>query len=115
MRQKTRIGLKKWQRLPFFLGVPKSLSVRRYKDPNRPALKFVVNVHGNGKRIRKFFTTKVEAQTFVQQKNFELLNQGREGIAVPSWLRIMAQREHERLQPHGKTITDAVRFLSETP
>ena len=25
-------------------------------------------------------------------------------------LRIMAQREHERLQPHGKTITDAVDF-----
>ncbi len=59
---------------------------------------------------RKFFETKAEAQTYVQQKEIELLNQGREGVQFPSWLRIEAQQGRERLQPHGKTISDAVDF-----
>src|SRR6266702_5829708 len=61
---------------------------------------------------RKFFETKAEAKTYVEQKEIELLNQGREAVQFPSWLRIDAQQGQERLQPHGKTISDAVDFYA---
>ena len=81
--------------------------LKHYNDTNRPALKFVVNYKEAGKRVRKFFSSKIEAQTFVQQKNIAFQNQGREGIEFPSWLRIMAGECNDLLEPHNKTIRDA--------
>ena len=81
--------------------------IRPYRDSNRPALKFVVNCQENGKRARKFFETKRDAETFTQARNIEFQNQGREGAEFPSWLRIMANECNGRLQPHGRTIKDA--------
>jgi hypothetical protein len=81
--------------------------IKKYKHPR---LKYVVRSKISGKWERKFFETKAEAQTYVEQKEIELLNQGREGVQFPSWLRIQAQQGHERLQSHGKTISDAVEF-----
>jgi len=81
--------------------------IKRYKHPR---LKYVVRTKISGKWERKFFKTKAEAETYAQQKEIELLNQGREGVQFPSWLRIQAQRGQDRLQPHGKTISDAVDF-----
>jgi len=82
-------------------------SCYEYKHPR---LKYVVRSKISGKWERKFFETKAEAETYAQQKEIELLNQGREGVQFPSWLRIQAQQGQERLQPHGKTISDAVEF-----
>jgi integrase len=81
--------------------------IKKYKHPH---LKYVVRSKISGKWERRFFETKAEAQTYAQQKEIELLNQGREGVQFPSWLRIEAQQGQERLQPHGKTISDAVEF-----
>jgi hypothetical protein len=81
--------------------------IKKYKHPR---LKYVVRSKIGGKWERKFFETKAEAQTYVQQKEIELLNQGREAVQFPSWLRIAAQQGQERLQPHGKTISAAVDF-----
>jgi integrase len=81
--------------------------IKKYKHPH---LKYVVRSKISGKWERKFFQTKAEAETYVQQKEIELLNQGREGVQFPSWLRIQAQQGKDRLQPHGKTISDAVDF-----
>ena len=81
--------------------------LKRYKDSNRSGLKFVVNYKENGRRARKFFETKTEAETFVQQKNTEFQNQGWEGIEFPSWLRIMASECNALLKPFEKTIRDA--------
>lgn len=82
----------------------------RVKTYRHPRLKFVVRGKVNGKWVRKYFLTKGEAQTYCQQKNTELLNQGRESVEFPSWLRVMAQDAHDRLQRHGKTIDDATSF-----
>lgn len=82
----------------------------RLKKYKHPRLKYVVRSKITGRWERKFFETKAEAETYVQQKEIELLNQGREGVQFPSWLRIQAQQAHERLQPLGKTISDAVDF-----
>jgi integrase len=81
--------------------------IKKYKHPR---LKYVVRSKISGKWERKFFENKAEAETYVQQKEIELLNQGREAVQFPSWLRIQAQQGQERLQSHGKTISDAVDF-----
>lgn len=74
-------------------------------------MKYLVRSKISGKWQRKFFETKIEAETYAKQKEIELLNQGREAAQFPSWLRIQAQQGHERLQPHGKTISDAIEFF----
>ena len=84
-----------------------AFSFKRYRDRSKPALKFVVNYREQGRRARKFFETQRAAETFVEQKNIELQNQGREGIEFPSWLRIMAGECNELLEPFGKTIRHA--------
>src|SRR5437016_4488918 len=71
------------------------IRVRKYSDSNRPHLKFVVNYRESEKRARAFFETKVEAETFALNRNIELQNSGN---AV------------EKLEPFGKTITDAVEY-----
>ena len=82
----------------------------RIKKYAHSRLKYVVRSKISGKWERKFFETKTEAETYAQQKEIELLNQGREAVQFPSWLRIEARQGQERLQPHGKTISDAVDF-----
>src|SRR5437899_2966927 len=81
--------------------------LRPYTDSARPTLKFIVTFREAGKRKRRFFETKREAQTFTQQRTVEFQNQGREGAEFPSCLRIMAGACNARLEPHGKTIEDA--------
>lgn len=75
-------------------------------------LKFVVSAHLNGRRIRKFFKTKVEAETYVQTKEIELLNQGSEAALFPTELRILAQRADVILKPFGKSVLDAAEFYA---
>jgi integrase len=84
------------------------IRVRKYRDSNRPHLKFVVNYREAGSRKRAFFETKNEADTFAQNRNIELQNKGREGADFPTALRVMAQKAVEQLQPFGKHIADAV-------
>ena len=84
--------------------------VFRIKPYKHPRLKFVVRSKLTGKWERKFFATKGEAQTYIQLRETELLNQGKEAVVFPSSLRVMAQREADRLSAHGKTITDAADF-----
>jgi integrase len=81
--------------------------IKKYKHRR---LKYVVRSKISSRWERKFFKTKAEAQTYVEQKEIELLNQGREVVQFPSWLRVQAQQGQDRLQPHGKTISDAVDF-----
>jgi len=63
-----------------------------------------------GKWQRKYFKTKGEANTYAQQQNTRLFNEGRDGIEFPSWLRLSAERAYETLLPWGKTIEDAIQF-----
>jgi integrase len=82
----------------------------RIKPYKHPRLKFVVRSKISGRWKRQFFHTKKEAQTHVQLKEIELLNQGKEGATFPTSLRVMAQREAERLDVFGKTLSDATDF-----
>lgn len=82
----------------------------RVKPYAHKRLKWQVRGKENGKWVRKYFETKAEAETYAQIKNTALRNEGFEGAAFPSSLRVMALREQKRLEPHGKTLTDAVSF-----
>jgi integrase len=63
-----------------------------------------------GKWERRYFVTKGEAATYAQQQNTLLLNEGRNGVEFPAWLRLSGQRAYETLLPWGKTIEDALHF-----
>src|SRR6476659_4021958 len=88
----------------------KSFRIKKYKDSNRPNLKFVVRSNVTGKWERRFFETQAEAKTYAAQKEIELLNQGTEGMAFPTELRIMAQRGANQLAEYNRTIAEAVEF-----
>ena len=89
----------------------RKIKVRKYSDSNRPHLKFVVNGRENGKRTRRFFETKKEADSYAQEKRIELENKGREGAEFPSWLRVMAEECDALLAEHKCTIKDATEHL----
>jgi len=73
--------------------------------------KYFVEARENGKRTRKFFQTKPEAQEYANLKNIELENFGRGFVEFDSRLRDMAQDCATRLLPFKKTIADATNYF----
>jgi integrase len=67
--------------------------------------KYLVTGHPNGKRIRAFFRTKLEAEIFAERKNIELQRFGHELSAMAPELRTEAMVWHQRLRPFGMTIS----------
>lgn len=89
-----------------------AFSVRAHRDPARPALKFVVTGPKiQGKRWRRFFVTKVEAEAFLQQKKVERENQGSRAAEFPEALRIMASEAADALAPYGVSLREAVAMV----
>jgi integrase len=87
------------------------VKVRQYKIRSRPHLKYAVNYREDGKRKRAYFETKESARAFADQRNIDLINQGRAHAEFPVALRVMAQECSDLLHAHGKTIKDATDFL----
>src|SRR5262249_25821164 len=85
------------------------IRVRKYRDSNRPLLKFVVNYREAGKRKRTFFETEAQAKSFAAFKNAELKRNGLEGAEFPTSLRVMAQECNEKLAALGATLADATK------
>jgi integrase len=75
--------------------------------------KYLVTGYTNGQRIRSFFRTKVEAETFAAQKNIELQNFGHELSVMPNALRTEAIACAGRLARIGWTLTKATDFCME--
>ena len=70
--------------------------------------KFVVEgLRVNGKRTRKFFPTRREAEAWLRKASARLRKEGESAIHMPEKLRIEAVSCAERLKPYGKTLTDA--------
>ncbi len=88
-----------------------AFSVRPYHDSKRPKLKFVATGPLiQGKRWRRFFETKAEAEGFLQLKKVERENHGARALEFPEALRIMAAECAATLEPFGWTLRDAVAF-----
>lgn len=85
------------------------IKARPYSDPKRPHLTHVVTFTAEGKRKRRFFENKTEAEAFARSLDRERRNIGtRAADTLSDKLKIEAGRQAERLKPWGKTITDAV-------
>jgi integrase len=70
--------------------------------------RFRVDGRINGKRIRSFHRTKVEAEAECNARNVELFQHGQELSAIPASLRAEALSCQARLAPLGVTLTQAV-------
>jgi integrase len=88
----------------------RKITVRRYKDANRPNLKFVVRYRETGKPRRKFFDSEAAAKSFAAWLNAEMKRNGVEGAQFPLALRAMALECSAVLSEFGKTLRDATQF-----
>ena len=87
--------------------------VKRCKWGARPHLKAVVRwKNESGELKRRFFRTIGEAKTFAQQRETELLDQGREALNFPSEARVEALECQKLLAPFGKRLRDAATFYA---
>lgn len=90
-----------------------TVKVRKYRDAQRPKLKYIVAYkEDGGKRKRSFFETREKAQAFADDWNVRLKNEGREVVvSFDSSLRVMASECAEQLAKFGKSIADATAFF----
>src|SRR6266446_3566157 len=89
----------------------RKIAVRSYNAEAQPHLKFVVNYREAGKRKRRFFENKAQAESFAAFKNAELRRNGVEGAEFSTSLRVMAQECANRLSGRNKTLKDATDFF----
>jgi integrase len=87
------------------------IKVRQHCSRSRPHLKYVVNYREDGKRKRAYFETKGSATVFADERNIELINNGRVLAEFPVQLRVMAQECADKLTEFGRTIADATEFF----
>jgi hypothetical protein len=64
----------------------------------------------NGKRIRAFYRTKLEAEESARRRNIEVANHGHQHADISASLRVEALRAQELLDPIGASLTEAVEF-----
>jgi integrase len=86
--------------------------VTKYKGSS--SSKFVVEgLRVEGKRTRKFFRTRREAEAWLRKTVARVKKEGEGAIHMPEDLRVEAMKCAEQLRPHGRSLTEAVRhFLS---
>lgn len=61
-----------------------------------------------GKRVRRFFTTRRQAEAYLRQTLAQLRKEGEDGLTLPVHLRQEAAKSAERLKPYGRSLTEAV-------
>jgi integrase len=62
----------------------------------------------NGKRVRRFFKSEQDAETYAEGKRTEIKNYGLKALSLPDDVRSMASEAIPLLAPYGKTLRDAV-------
>jgi integrase len=72
---------------------------------------WIVDATLDGKRERKYFAAKKDAEVWQAQKAGERENLGRAAFAMPDAVRIEAAELHRKLGVIGVTLTDAVEFF----
>lgn len=78
---------------------------------SRPLFKWAIaGYYVDGKRVRKFFKTKDDAQTFVRGIEITAENLGTRATQIDPRLHIMAVECNDLLNPYGKTLSEATDF-----
>ena len=65
----------------------------------------------DGKRTRRFFDSKRDAETFLQLKKTEQVNFGVRGVSLPEQSRADFMWCEAKLQPYGLSVRQAVETL----
>src|SRR5215475_1542167 len=95
-----------------FLGRKKRARLAVVPYRNHPLYKWkIAGLYESGKRVRRFFKAKGEAETFVRQLEIKAENLGSRAVHIDPRIHIMALECHDRLAPYGKTLADATEFL----
>lgn len=78
---------------------------------SHPKLRWTVaGYYVNGKRVRRFFETKQQAEKFVEEIKIVVENLGTRATEIDQRLHVMALECHDILAPYGKTLADATHF-----
>lgn len=78
---------------------------------SRQLLKWTIaGYYVNGKRVRRFFENKQDAQTFVERIEVTAENLGTRATGIDPRFHVMALECHDLLVPYGKTLADATDF-----
>src|SRR5258708_4031621 len=64
----------------------------------------------DGKRVRRFFKTRDEADTFLHELRVKRTNLGTKAASIDQKLHVMAVECSERLKSHGQTIAVATEY-----
>ena len=74
--------------------------------------KFVVEgLRVDGKRVRKFFKTRREAEAWLRLTLARIKKEGEGTIHMPEQLRVEATKCAKLLAPHGRSLTEATEFF----
>jgi len=63
-----------------------------------------------GRRLRKFFKTRLEADTYAEQQRIAKANQGAAAFSIDDKLRIEALEARRLLQPYGTSLIKAAKY-----
>jgi integrase len=63
-----------------------------------------------GRRLRKFFKTRLEADTYAEQQRIAKANQGAAAFSIDDKLRIEALEARRLLQPYGTSLIEAAKY-----
>jgi len=92
-------------------AMSKPLSVYPYRDKSQPNTKWKVDgTAPDGRRVRRFFKTKIEAEAFALDRNREVQAVGALAMTLADDQRVEAAKCYELLSETGKSLTDAVQF-----
>jgi integrase len=88
------------------------ITVRENKTAARPKAKWVIDIaHPSGRRERRHFPTKKEAEAEAGAKRVEIENMGVQAMDLPLRVKVQALDAQEALKPFGASIADAVAFF----
>ncbi|HLG95243.1 MAG TPA: tyrosine-type recombinase/integrase [Bryobacteraceae bacterium] len=97
--------------IPFTRKRARKLSVVPYR--HHPKFKWTLSgYYVDGKRVRRFFKTKDEAEGFARQVEIQIENLGSRAIGIDPRLHYMALDAHDKLAGYGKTISEAAEFYT---
>lgn len=89
----------------------RKMSVVPYR--HHPKFKWTLSgYYVDGKRVRRFFGTKADAETFVRQVEIQVENLGSRAVGIDPRLHYMALDAHDRLAGYGKKIAEATEFYA---
>ena len=63
-----------------------------------------------GRRLRKFFKTRLEADTYAEQQRVAKANQGAAAFSIDDKLRIEALEARRLLLPYGTSLIEAAKY-----